>query len=394
MRLVLRPVHGTRFSFPGIYQSISSAKSVTSFGKSRLLKHLKNCCTSCFVSVVAILLSIYDFKGIITTFDKIDILRQKNIHRTHLNIFIDFALIRGVNANYLLSSISNPESDVITENEFWQVLTLIKAKIPDALLGIYAGRAMCVKALGLIYQISMQCTTVAEALFYLQSYIANTLPVAAMNVREESGQIYIILTPMAERSAACAILFDALLTIIEKELRLMNKGTISVACTSPNYNSEYPNNWSCANSYSLIASNLTLVASLHKHLNWNLATLVPSYLKLIENMQQEHFSFISQVKAMALNMSNPKLPTLFQLAANFNLTPRSFQRKLANVGCSFRQIINGLNRDISFYLSQHKTYKVNDIAAILGYSESAAYIRAKKRWQKATCYRGQSDDID
>lgn len=310
-------------------------------------------------------------------------MRQKNIHRTHLNIFIDYALMRGVNENYLLSFISTPKSDVVTEDEFWQVLTLIQAKIPDELLGIYAGRAMCVKALGIIYQLSVQCTTVAEALFYLQSYITNTLPVVGIDIQEELGEIYLSLTPLAERAAASTILFDALLMIIEKELELLSRDTISVTCTSPNYSSEYPNNWTWGNTYSLKARELTLVAAMNKHLNWNLAILVSSYLKLIGGMQQDHFNFISQVKAMALNMSNPKLPTLFQLASNFNLTPRSFQRKLANVGCSYRQIIDELNRDISFYLSQHKTYKVHDIAAIIGYSESAAYIRAKKRWQKA-----------
>jgi AraC-like DNA-binding protein len=308
-------------------------------------------------------------------------LRQKNIHRTHLNTFIDYALIRGVSADYLLSGIRNPKDDKVTEEEFWEVLTLIQAKLPDGLLGIYTGRAMCVSALGLIYELSMQCTTIGEALFYLQSYIIATLPIVALDVRETSGQVHILLSPAGERSIAYDLLCGALLTIIEKELRLMCKGAVKINCFSPDYGPDYPDNWSYGNTYGLIAGEITLKASLYPHLNWKLGTLVPGYLKLIENIRQERPNFVSQVKVMALSMSTPKLPTMLQVAANFNLTPRSFQRKLASEDSSYRQVVNGLNRDISFFLSQHKTYRVSDIAAILGYSEPTAYIRAKKRWQ-------------
>lgn len=84
---------------------------------------------------------------------------------------------------------------------------------------------------------------------------------------------------------------------------------------------------------------------------------------------------------MTLNMCKPEIPTFVEVSKQFPLSVRTIQRKLTTEGFSFRKISDDIKRELSTYLSIGKQMKTQDIAYLLGYSESSAYLHAVNRWE-------------
>ncbi len=80
-------------------------------------------------------------------------------------------------------------------------------------------------------------------------------------------------------------------------------------------------------------------------------------------------------------MCNPEIPNLNQVQKQFACSERTFQRRLTAEGTSFRKIVNEIKEELSDYLSNERHLKTKDIAYILGYSESSAYLHALKGWK-------------
>src|SRR5690606_10012988 len=102
-----------------------------------------------------------------------------------------------------------------------------------------------------------------------------------------------------------------------------------------------------------------------------LGYLLPAYLHLIEGLKIKT-DFQSKVKVVALNMAKPELPGLGEIADTFHLTPRTFQRKLADEKTTFRELSDKLKKQLAELLLRHDAYSITDIALLLGYAEPAA----------------------
>lgn len=310
----------------------------------------------------------------------------------HLKSFVDYAVVRGIHSNQITNGM-RPSSaftgeSFVTAKEFYRTLGLINNDLQDAYLGICAGEFMSLNALGLIYQISLNATTVQEALYYLNNYLQATLPLVEMEVHEKKTGIGFKLTVANNESPYNRILLEALLTVIKKEGMLMTNENCVIVCTSPFYDDAYPADWQAGRSYSLSANPVKLTAAMRSHSKWRLEELVPAYLGFIEGLKPEQ-SFSAKVKMTALNLANPALPSQTVLAQTLNLTVQTCQRRLAAENLSFRQVYDDLMRQLSAFFAQHKDFSVFDVSDILGYSESAAYIRAFKRWHGNTSLQFQ-----
>ncbi|MBC8034137.1 MAG: helix-turn-helix domain-containing protein [Chitinophagaceae bacterium] len=310
-------------------------------------------------------------------------MRQIKIATQHLDSFIEYGLMRGLSLDKIKSSYTNTDSNVVTKTEFYTTLRAISTGLNDPLMGIRTGEFLSLNALGLIYQISLKAVSVSEALYYLKDYINATLPIVQMDLSERTNSLEVNLSIDNNEIALNSILLETLLTIIGKEIRFMSDQNIQIILLSPGYNNQYPEGWIVGNTFSLKANKVKLKAAMHTHAKWQLEILVPAYLKFVESLKYQE-CFTNTVKITALNMAKPELPKLEIIADNLNITPRTFQRRLAIENITFRQINDELKKQLSKLLLQHKTFSVNNISDILGYTEPAAYIRAFKKWYGVT----------
>lgn len=89
-----------------------------------------------------------------------------------------------------------------------------------------------------------------------------------------------------------------------------------------------------------------------------------------------------EVKVMEYLTRNAYLGilTLEDVAANFNVTPRSLQRRLQEESTTFQQIADAVRKSIALSYMESGKYRLKEISSILGYNEVSAFSRAFKRW--------------
>jgi AraC-like DNA-binding protein len=62
------------------------------------------------------------------------------------------------------------------------------------------------------------------------------------------------------------------------------------------------------------------------------------------------------------------------------ISARSLQRRLADAGVTYQQVLDSTRREIAAKYLSIPTLSIAEIAYLLGYSETAAFHRAFKRW--------------
>ncbi|MGV3557324.1 helix-turn-helix domain-containing protein [Larkinella arboricola] len=91
-----------------------------------------------------------------------------------------------------------------------------------------------------------------------------------------------------------------------------------------------------------------------------------------------------RIRSYLLTNAYLGVPTLEQMAANFNTSPRSLQRKLQDEGVTYQQVADSIRKSLALNYLSSGTYPVKEISYILGYNELSAFSRAFKRWTGTT----------
>ncbi len=73
-----------------------------------------------------------------------------------------------------------------------------------------------------------------------------------------------------------------------------------------------------------------------------------------------------------------------RVAERLNLSRRTFQRRLTESGCSFRQLLDGVRERYARELLKDDSLTRREVAFLLGYSEQSALNHAVARWTPST----------
>ncbi|MET0284390.1 MAG: AraC family transcriptional regulator ligand-binding domain-containing protein [Polyangiales bacterium] len=73
-----------------------------------------------------------------------------------------------------------------------------------------------------------------------------------------------------------------------------------------------------------------------------------------------------------------------RVASKLSLSSRTLQRKLAQEGISFQQVLDDVRRQLASHYLQELGLTPDEVATRLGYSEARAFFRAYKRWTGET----------
>lgn len=91
-------------------------------------------------------------------------------------------------------------------------------------------------------------------------------------------------------------------------------------------------------------------------------------------------AFRAKVSDYLMQNSYLGVLSLEDVAANFNLTVRSLQRKLQDEGTTFQQLSESVKKSLAIHLLGTRNYQIKEISSMLGYNEMSAFSRAFKRW--------------
>ncbi len=73
-----------------------------------------------------------------------------------------------------------------------------------------------------------------------------------------------------------------------------------------------------------------------------------------------------------------------QLAKTLNLSERTLQRRLADEGSSYQQLLNDTRRQLAERYLRDGQLAATEIALLLGYSEPSVFFRAFRQWTGLT----------
>jgi AraC-like DNA-binding protein len=78
--------------------------------------------------------------------------------------------------------------------------------------------------------------------------------------------------------------------------------------------------------------------------------------------------------------------TIRHVAENLAMTPRTLQRKLADEGIRFNDLLDDTRRDLAVQYLNDPHLGLTEIAFLVGYSDLTAFHRAFRRWFDQTPY--------
>ncbi len=91
-------------------------------------------------------------------------------------------------------------------------------------------------------------------------------------------------------------------------------------------------------------------------------------------------SLRNRVRTLLASQSLKDMPSLDELAQLLHMTPRSIGRKLQEEGTSLRKIKTSLRQEYAIKLMSTENLSVADVSERVGFSETASFCRAFKRW--------------
>jgi AraC-like DNA-binding protein len=77
-------------------------------------------------------------------------------------------------------------------------------------------------------------------------------------------------------------------------------------------------------------------------------------------------------------------PGASHVARKLAMSPRTLRRMLRDEGCSFRDVLSGVRRELAFRYLRDPEVPIGEIAFLVGFSDANAFHRAFKRWTGRT----------
>ena len=92
-------------------------------------------------------------------------------------------------------------------------------------------------------------------------------------------------------------------------------------------------------------------------------------------------SLVEQVRAQVLATLKDGPLAAVDVAERMGITRRTLTRRLQREGTSFTELLDDVRKQAAVHYLDTSDHSIEDIAFLLGFSESSAFVRAFKRWQ-------------
>lgn len=314
------------------------------------------------------------------------------VQATHIANLFSYAEYKGVEQSELKKLLINQNIDLcdinnfVTGTEFLSVLKEMINRTKDPDFGLHFGCYHNIKALGFITQLSLNTTSIEQAVLVLQNYLENSFPLVKLYVYKIKGNFKMELTSEIDGKELKRHVLEIVFAFIFRELKLMlPEKTSFIAGVHRNDVNKVS---SCLNAeitkskkYSFIFDDKILNTVINQKTAHELELLLPQFLKMLDKGKKGYKPFSIKIRNMLLNLCTPELPSFEQVAAQFPLSNRTIQRKLTDEGLTFRTISDEIKHEFSDYLSKGKNIQTKEIAYLLGYSSSSSYLHAVSKWR-------------
>lgn len=314
------------------------------------------------------------------------------VHAPFLKNLLDYASFQNMDTIALKRLTANPNIDfndpgeMVDAKDYVIVLQNIIETAKSDYIGLSIGVYLNLSSLGLVLEISLSTSSLKQGIYILENFLKSKFPIVSFTIVEDSEYYALRLESSVENKEVKSELLNMVLCIIYRELKLMLPNELAPQIRFPFCKKEDTSLF-FKEEVAYSTDHLVILPENLDELEINLnrvkeiELLLPKFVSMLNQSDDSSREFSKNVRGMALNMCNPEIPNLKQVQKQFACSERTFQRRLTAEGTSFRRIVNEIKEELSYYLSNEKHLKTKDIAYILGYSESSAYLHALKGWK-------------
>jgi AraC-like DNA-binding protein len=258
-------------------------------------------------------------------------------------------------------------------------------------LGLEFGRQITVHADGLMSQVVVTASTLGEAVDRMMNYypICGFSMQQSVTVQDELTTIRVTY-PYHNRIKPQHKIFTAEAVFASYWMKLksmlgdrMTLTALKLGYSRRKYAKDYERLFGCPVEFDQQFNEMIFPTRL---LQEPLNTANPFLAQLAKDLCDQRIQEISeqdtlpnQVRTILQNHAG-EVPSLNELADIFELSPKALRQRLARHDTSYQTIVNTvLKEKACHFLGDHRL-SVDDVASRLGYSDSANFRRAFKRW--------------
>jgi AraC-like DNA-binding protein len=93
---------------------------------------------------------------------------------------------------------------------------------------------------------------------------------------------------------------------------------------------------------------------------------------------------VHSVRQFIVDRLTKGAPAFDEVARHFNMSSKTLERRLSEYDASYRELVDGVRRDLAKHYLANTDLRLHQIAYALGYAEPAPLVRAFKRWTALT----------
>lgn len=289
-----------------------------------------------------------------------------------------------------LSALLEPSSTISAKqhNDLWiNACHLTK----DPLFGLHFGESLQLAALGVVGEIIKSSATVGEAVNQAAALASLVTDLFVMEVEDTKSSFTIRYHPRPSElnDFTRKQMTDTIMVFTVHELDGLLLTKVKPARVHIPYESrdkaEVERVFRCSpikkkDEYSLTFSKqylnqpiITANYELQRTLLKKVQESAPSTLQPISTWRDKVFQYL--MRQGYLNIAS-----LEEVAANFNISARTLQRKLQDEGINFQHVADAVRKSLAIHYMQSGNYQIKEISIMLGYNELSAFSRAFKRW--------------
>ncbi len=262
----------------------------------------------------------------------------------------------------------------------------------DPLFGLHFGESMQLTALGVVGGLVQTSRTIGEALTHAAAFTSLITDMFGMTVTKTTDQIVIDFLPDDARRKLAPLSFrqqiDLFMAFSLHEVDgLVLRRIRPIQVTYPAeaaQQAEYERVFRCTaiqrgDGYQLVVDG--------SYWDEPISTANYDMQRLWLKQAAERTQAIRDASALNVRISQQLManaylgiPSLEDVAANLNVSPRSLQRKLQEEGVTYQQLADSIRRTLAIQYLDTKKYPIKEVAYLLGYNELSAFTRAFKRW--------------
>lgn len=282
--------------------------------------------------------------------------------------------------------------EAVTPHQLEQLWLNTGHVLNDPLVGLHLGESMQAAALGIVGEIIQSSATAGEAITIAASLAHLVTDLFTMAVEQHGKSFTVRFMPVRQQSGYMfqqLMDFFMVFTIHELDGLLLQK--IKPKVVRLPYTVSDPAEYERVLRCRPLRRNGEYSIEFDSRY-WNEPVITANYELQRILLQKAHAiappaaeqSLHARIHHYLLTNAYLGIIAIEDIAANFNTSTRSLQRRLKQEGVRFQDVADDVRKTLALHYLSSGNYPLKEVSGMLGYNELSAFTRAFKRWTGET----------